>query len=59
MSIIAIANNYLYADRKVLMSGAITTIYKMFHDVPENRGRQFIHELKCCLNNPEYFEKST
>ena len=35
------------------------TIYKMFHDVPENRGRQFIHELKCRLNNPEYFEKST
>ena len=35
------------------------TIYKMFHDVPENRVRQFIHELKCRLNNPEYFEQQS
>ena len=35
------------------------TIYKMHHDVPENRNVQFHQVLKCRLNNPEYFEKST
>ena len=34
------------------------TIYKMHHDVPENRNVQFHQVLKCRLNNPEYFEKS-